>query len=143
MAGSVNHDDRPSGTGALCRDLELHVHLADCDLVCHRKRWRRRRARGRRLLDHSVVCDFGHPADEEAALILNHQWTAEELLVTRLPRKAGCHRHNQDRERKRADPKPRTFASHRGLPTKCFMRQVVSDPAGIRSADYSDVGASR
>ena len=71
VARAVNHDHGPPAV-LLRRDLELHVHLADRDLV------RRERLVGRRR--RCLIRDLLHAADEEAALILDGQRGGEKLL---------------------------------------------------------------
>ena len=74
---AVHHDHGPAGRRAARRDLELHVHLADRDLL---RRARRRRLARRRERHRRVLADLGHAADEEAALVLERDGTAREAL---------------------------------------------------------------
>ena len=68
----MHHNDRRN-IGCLARRyLELNVHLSDHDLV------RCVRLIGRRHC--GIVSDLRDAADEEAALILDHEWFREELL---------------------------------------------------------------
>ena len=77
VRGAVHHDHRPARRGPLRRNLELHVHLADGDLL---RRGRRRLLARRRERDRGVVGDLRHAADEEAALILEHELAAHHAL---------------------------------------------------------------
>src|SRR6185503_21060562 len=81
MRRAVNHDDGPAGPRAARGYLELHVHLADRDLL---RRARRRRLAGRRAGYRGVFADLRDAADEEAALVLDGDRAAHEAL-RRLP----------------------------------------------------------
>ena len=69
----VHHDDRRRVRFLVGRDLELHVHLADRDLIRIERLIRPGHGRVRR--------DFRHAADEEAALVLDHQRLLQKLSI--------------------------------------------------------------
>ena len=107
VRGAVHHDHRPAAAVFLGRDLELHVHLADGDLLRHRPDGARAR-RGRRRQRRRVLGDLLDAADEEAALVFDDQRAAEEFFRRRaLPR----HRRRQDSQQ---DDEGRK-GSHEGL----------------------------
>ena len=111
---AVDHDHRPSPAVFLLRDLKLHVHLADGDLLRCRSRRRRLTGRWRRWY-HRVLRDLLHTTDEEAALIFDDERSAQKLLrlLVRLRRDTGDHGQQQHGDA--------TRSSHRGS-----LRLVVS-----------------
>jgi hypothetical protein len=108
VRGTVHHDHRPPGAGSLCRYLELHVHLPDRDLLGHRAGGRRTAGRGGRQC-RGVLRDLLDAADEETALVFNHQRAAEESLRGRT---LARHRRRQDAQQ---DDEGRK-GSHEGSP---------------------------
>ena len=82
VRGSVDHDHGPATAVLLGRNLKLHVHLTNRDLLGSDWRWRRGRggARTGRPRYDGVVGDLLNAADEEAALVFDGQRAAQKLF---------------------------------------------------------------